>query len=209
MSHFLQPPQIITFQRLHYKYPHLTIMHIDKAITAWHHRLDAVTKQVETEFGSLSHAQLNWKLSAKEWSIAEGLAHLNLVNTSYEKVLSDATNGTSDMGFTSKFGFIVNFLGNMIYQSVEPTRTKKMKTFELWEPAQTNLPKTVIADFKKHQKAIKTLISESKPLLEKDVVIPSPANRYIVYKLRKAIEIIVAHEERHLKQALEVKKLLP
>ncbi|MFT5310656.1 MAG: hypothetical protein ACI8VL_001564, partial [Bacteroidia bacterium] len=34
------------------------------------------------------------------------------------------------------------------------------------------------------------------------------ANRYIVYKLRKAIEIIVSHEERHLNQAMEAKSLI-
>ena len=59
-----------------------------------------------------------------------------------------------------------------------------------------------------HQEVIKKLIQDNQPLLEKDVVIPSPANRYIVYKLRKAIEVIVAHEERHLNQAMEVKSLI-
>ncbi|MGK0384226.1 MAG: hypothetical protein ACJAVL_000963 [Bacteroidia bacterium] len=66
-----------------------------------------------------------------------------------------------------------------------------------------------MTEFKKQQEAIKKLISHNKYLLEKDIVIPSPANRYIVYKLRKALEIIVSHEERHLKQALSVKILLP
>ena len=99
-------------------------------------------------------------------------------------------------------------MGDMIYKSVEPTRAKKMKTFPVWEPAQSNVSKEVIADFKKHQEAIKKLISDNKTLLEKDVVIPSPANRYIVYKLRKAVEIVVSHEERHLNQAKEVLALI-
>ena len=183
-------------------------MNVDKAIIAWHQRLDAVTKQVEDEFGALTQEQLNWKLSFAEWSIAEVLEHLNLVNASYEKVLLDASLRKSDMGFTSKIGFVVKFLGKMIYESVEPTRAKKIKTFPIWEPAQSNVSKDVIADFKKQQQSIKILISNIKPLLQKDVVIPSPANRYIVYKLRKAVEIIVSHEERHLKQALSVKVLL-
>jgi len=184
-------------------------MNVDKAIKTWLQRLDAVTKHVEDEFASLTHEQLNWKLSFSEWSIAEVLEHLNLVNASYEKVLSDAASGKSDMGFTGKIGFIVTFLGDMIYKSVEPTRASRTKTFPVWEPVKSDVPKDVITDFKKLQEAIKKLISDNKSLLEKDVVIPSPANRYIVYKLRKAVEIIVSHEERHLKQALGVKILLP
>jgi hypothetical protein len=184
-------------------------MNVDKTINAWLQRLDAVTKQVEYEFGSLTQDQLNWRLSFSEWSIAEVLKHLNLVNASYEEVLSDAAAGKSDMGFTSKIGFVVTFLGKMIYESVEPTRAKKMKTFPIWEPVKNDIPKDVITEFKKQQEAIKKLISHNKYLFEKDIVIPSPANRYIVYKLRKALEIIVSHEERHLKQALSVKILLP
>ena len=128
-------------------------MNADKVIIAWHQRLDAVTKQVEDEFGALTQEQLNWKLSASEWSIAEVLEHLNLVNASYEKVLSDAANGKSDMGFTGKIGFVVTFLGNMIYESVEPSRAKKMKTFPVWEPIKSDVSKDVISNFKKQQEA--------------------------------------------------------
>ena len=183
-------------------------MNMDKAIAAWHKRLDAVTHKVESEFDSLTPEQLNWKLSAEKWSIAEVMEHLNLVNASYEKILTDSANGTSDMGFTGKIGFVVNFLGKMIYQSVEPSHTKKMKTFPIWEPVQSNVSVDVIPEFKQHQELIKQLITENKQLLEKDIVIPSPANRYIVYKLRKAVEIVVSHEERHLNQAMEVKALM-
>ncbi len=183
-------------------------MNIDKAIVAWQQRLDSVTQKVNSEFGSLTAEQLNWKLSSEKWSIAEVLEHLNLVNASYEKVLTDAVNGKSDMGFTGRIGFVVKFLGKMIYDSVEPSRAKKMKTFPVWEPVQSDVSIAVLTEFKKHQALIKKLISESKQLLEKDIVIPSPANRYIVYKLQKAVEIVVSHEERHLNQALEVKALV-
>jgi uncharacterized damage-inducible protein DinB len=86
-------------------------MNIDKTIKAWHQRLDAVTQKVESEFGELSAEQLNWKLSAEKWSIAEVLEHLNLVNASYEKILTDAVQDTSDMGFTGSIGFVAKFLG--------------------------------------------------------------------------------------------------
>jgi hypothetical protein len=183
-------------------------MNVDKAIKSWYRRLDAVTTKIDTEFGRMSHEQLNWKLSSEKWSIADILEHLNLVNTSYEKVLTDSANGTSDMGFTGRIGFVVKFLGNIINQSVESSRAKKMKTFPVWEPTESTVSAEVIPEFKKLQGLIKQLISDNKLLLEKDTVIPSPINRYIVYKLRKAVEIIVSHEERHLNQALEVKSMI-
>lgn len=184
-------------------------MNIDEAISKWHERLDAVTAQVKSEFGELLKEQLNWKPSAEKWSIAEVLEHLVLVNQSYEVVLADAANGNSNPGFTAKIPFIVNMLGNAIYKSVEPTRAKKMKTFAVWQPESSNVDQDVLLQFLEYQDVLKGLITKNKKLLEDDVVIPSPANRFIVYKLRKAVEIVVSHEERHLNQALEVKGLLP
>jgi uncharacterized damage-inducible protein DinB len=182
-------------------------MNIDKAIVTWHKRLDRVTKKVKDEFGELDSEKLNWKPSTEKWSIAEVLEHLVLVNQSYEIVLTDAANGTSNPGFTSKIPFIVEMLGNAIYKSVEPTRSKKIKTFPVWQPTSSNVDKNILTRFFDYQEILKHLISKNKELLENDIIIPSPANRYVVYKLRKAVEIVVSHEERHLNQALEIKDL--
>ena len=100
------------------------MMNVDKAIKIWIDRLDTVNTKVEQEFGTLTHEQLNWKLSTNKWSIAEVLEHLNLVNASYQEIITASANGTSSMGFTGKIGFVVNFLGDLIYKSVEPPRKK-------------------------------------------------------------------------------------
>ncbi len=184
-------------------------MNIDEAIVTWHNRLDAVTEKVKADFSNLTSEQLNWKPAAEKWSIAEVLEHLVLVNQSYEIVLADAANGTSNPGYTAKIPFIVNMLGDAIYKSVEPTRAKKIKTFAVWQPSSSNVNENILPRFLDYQSILKDLISKNKKLLEDDIVIPSPANRYVVYKLRKAVEIVVSHEERHLNQALEVKSLLP
>ncbi len=181
-------------------------MIIEEAITKWHERLDGVTERVKAELGELDSDKLNWKPSSEKWSIAEVLEHLVLVNQSY--VLANAANGTSKPGFTAKIPFVVNMLGNAIYKSVEPTRAKKMKTFSVWEPSKSDVDKDVLLRFYEYQDVLKDLIIKNKKLLEDDVVIPSPANRFVVYKLRKAVEIVVSHEERHLNQAMEVKTLL-
>lgn len=179
-------------------------MNIEKTIAAWHRRLDAVSKKVESEFGPLSSEQLNWKPSDEEWSIAEVLAHLIQLNNSYIPILASANKGEQDMGFTAKLDFLVRWLGNLVRDSVEPTRSKKMKTFPIWEPQQSDVSGQIVSLFIQQQRELKDRMSAHRNLLEKDIVIPSPANRYIVYKLSVAFELMVTHEERHLNQALEV-----
>lgn len=48
------------------------------------------------------------------------------------------------------------------------------------------------------------MIKNSEDLLVNGIVISSPANKNIVYKLETAFNIIVTHEQRHFEQAKEV-----
>jgi hypothetical protein len=73
----------------------------------------------------------------------------------------------------------------------------------MWEPVAAGINGDIIADFSKHQTKLKQAMDGTEQLLQQKTVISSPANRNIVYTLEKAFEIIVAHEERHLNQAIE------
>jgi hypothetical protein len=82
-----------------------------------------------------------------------------------------------------------------------------MKTFPIWEPTSSHVPPDIWEKWEAQQAAMKSLIQSSHDLLDKGTVISSPANKNIVYKLETAFDIIVAHERRHLEQALELDAL--
>jgi hypothetical protein len=127
-----------------------------------------------------------------------------VINESYYPVIKSVREGTYKLPFIGKIGFMVNSMGKMILNAVEPTRKKKMKTFPIWEPTKSEISSDILAKFEKHQEELKKMISDSKDLVEKGAVISSPANKNIVYKLGTAFDIIVTHEQRHLEQAKEV-----
>ena len=78
----------------------------------------------------------------------------------------------------------------------------------MWEPGTRNIAEGILERFQQKQSELKILIENSKDLVDKGVIISSPANKNIVYKLEKAFEIIVTHEQRHFQQAKEVLDLL-
>ena len=53
---------------------------------------------------------------------------------------------------------------------------------------------------------VRTLSTANKDLLDKQVIIPSPANKQILYTFNKATEIIVVHEWRHIDHIRELLK---
>lgn len=166
--------------------------------------IDNITNSFKAAFGNLSAEQLNWKPNAQTWSIAQNIDHLIVINESYYPVIKSVREGTYKLPLMGKMGFMVNSMGKMILNAVEPTRRKKIKTFPIWEPAKSNIGPDILNRFEKHQEELKKVIASSEDLVEKGAVISSPANKNIVYKLGTAFDIIITHEQRHLEQAKEV-----
>ncbi len=174
------------------------------AITRLTNELDQVTESIKNEFGKLSGEDLNKKPSPEEWSIAQNIDHLIVINETYYPIFKQLHEGTFQLPFIGKLGFYVKWMGNFILKAVEPTRVKKMKTQSIWEPSTSEIDASIIQKFEAHQEQLKKHIQSCSRFIEEGVVIYSPASKAIVYTLEQAFNIIVTHEKRHLNQAREV-----
>ncbi|WP_020531320.1 DinB family protein [Flexithrix dorotheae] len=174
----------------------------------WSKQIDRITQKFSETFGKLSIEELNWKPGPEKWSIAQNIDHLILINQTYFPIIDSIGKGTYKTPFLAKFGFIISFFGQTVLKAVQPDRRKKMKTFPIWEPSKSEIPSGILDRFKTHQSELKKIMENSKDLVEKGVVISSPANKNIVYKLGKAFEIIVTHEQRHFEQSREIYKVM-
>ena len=174
----------------------------------WIEQIDRTTQCFIDEFGDLNFKELNWKPNPETWSIAQNIDHLIVINNSYFPVIAAIQKGTYKTPLVAKIGLIVSAFGNSVLKSVHPDRKKKMKTFTIWEPEKIEFQIEILDRFIAHQSELKEIIIDSKNLLAKGIVISSPANKFIVYKLEKAFDIIVLHEQRHFEQAKALYKLI-
>ena len=169
----------------------------------WTTHIDEITNAFTQSFGTLTIEQLNWKPNPNVWSIGQNLDHLIIINGTYFPVIDAVRAGNYKLPFIAKLGFMVTFLGRTILQSVQPDRRRRMKTFPIWEPTKSDVGPDIWDRFENQQEKLKTLIRSSSDLLDNGIVISSPANKNIVYKLETAFDIIVAHERRHFEQSKE------
>jgi len=167
----------------------------------WILELDKISFDVKENFGGMDKATLFRKVDKSIWSIAENLEHIIKVNASYFPIFQKLKNNTFQGAFISKIGFFSKLFGDMIYKSVSDGGKKKIKTFSLWEPKIEDNRTDIVEKFLSHQKELKGWINEMEIFIEKGTIIHSPANSLIVYSLPQALDIIVAHEKRHLDQA--------
>ena len=177
--------------------------------TKWTTKIDSITNDFKKTFGQLTHEQLNWKPNEQTWSIGQNIDHLIVINGTYQPVIEAVKKGGYKLPLMGKMSFMVNFLGKMVLNAVQPDRKKKMKTFPIWEPTKSKVTSDVLTRFDLHQAELKQMIIGCADLLDRGSIISSPANKNIVYKLETAFDIITTHEERHFEQAKEVLALLP
>ncbi|MFK7948981.1 MAG: DinB family protein [Saprospiraceae bacterium] len=177
-------------------------------IQDWESKINEATGLFKSKFGGLTANELNWKPNAETWSIAQNIHHLMTTNEEYYKVIDSVRNGDINLPFTARFGFFTNFVGNMLYNALEPSRRIKVKTFSVFEPTKgSDLDDDIIKKFIQHQTNFITFIKSCEDLLIKNQVICSPVNRQIVYTLEKAFDIITIHEFRHYNQASELMEM--
>lgn len=175
-----------------------------EAMKKWISEIELLTKAFENEFGNLTAEEVNRKPNATTWSIGQVIEHIIVVNESYYPVVEQLRAGTYRTPWTARLPFLVNWFGDFILQGVEPERKKKIKTFPVWEPQQSEVWADIVEVFVDHHRELAGLIAASSDLVVGGTVISSPANRFVVYKIGRAFDILVAHEQRHLNQAREV-----
>lgn len=87
-------------------------------------------------------------------------------------------------------------------KSVQPSEPKKQKTLPIWQPTSVDEAIDSLALLSAHcQQMIHKLESIEGPV-KRNVTIASPANDLIVYDIQTALDIIVAHMNRHKEQAI-------
>ena len=156
-------------------------------------------------FQNLSETQLNKQAADGGWSIAQCLDHLNSYGDYYlpqiEKRMA-TSNLPSSPTFTS------SWLGNYFTDMLDPDKGKrKMKAFKNYRPAVSLDGHAVVAKFIQQQETLITLLRKSHYNNINRIWIPISISRFIKMKLGDTFRFLIAHNERHVRQAnrIEIK----
>lgn len=169
-------------------------------------RLEEISLSFKELLEGLPNNDMNTVPGEGEWSIAQILDHLIIINSSYFPYFKKLKAGEFNPAWHGKIKLIRDFVGKTILKSVVPEATTKMKTPSVWHPTMTHIAPGILERFVDHQEELKNEFIDLNihGLLGKETVIHSPANKNIYYSLDMALEIIVTHEERHLIQVERV-----
>ena len=155
----------------------------------------------------LDKDELNWKPNPNTWSIAQVVDHLIITNKTYYPIIEQLKSNNYKLPWISKFTFLTNVFGNLILKTVSPENKRKTKTFPVWQPETGKIDTKILNEFSNEQEKLKEKLMNAIRLIEQKKIISSPANKFIIYRLDKAFDILIAHEKRHFNQTVEIKKM--
>jgi len=169
--------------------------------------LAANTKQTEDLVRDLSEEQLAWRPAPNVWSIADCLAHLNMVNSGY--YMASITRAIADgreRGILGTEPFRHGMLGNLFVRMVEPPVRFRVPAPRAFVPPPDSAPMETVKTFIQTQEELQRLVRAADGVDLGRVKVTSPINKRLKFTLGQAFRLLAAHERRHLWQARGVRE---
>ncbi|WP_266366184.1 DinB family protein [Tellurirhabdus rosea] len=169
-------------------------------------RLQAVLDTVEREFQPLAPEQLAWKPAPGRWSIIECLQHLNLAERFYIRniqhksdqlglVQHNPTDQTVSQGL----------VGKALMYAVDPQAKIKLPAPSVVQPRRDLDVPSVLAQFVELQKLLLQLLDRAVYYDWNTTQLPTLFGNWLKIRMGDAFQMLVAHTERHLAQAMRVR----
>jgi hypothetical protein len=168
-------------------------------LTKLEKQVDAHLAAVIDQFQNLSAEKLLAPSSTNGWSIAQCLEHLNRYATYYHHEIEK---GFSKSHLPAIEYFESTWFGNYFTNILDPNSgKKKIKAFKEYKPDANLEAHKVVAEFITHQEKLLTLLRAAHHHDLNKIKISISIARWLKTRLGDTFRFLVAHNERHLRQA--------
>jgi len=165
---------------------------------------NAIADDAQKSFGQLNAQQLNWRPSANQWSVAQCLEHLIVINSTYFPILEGIERDRYKPSIQQRLPLLPRFFAWMVLKAVSPETKSKFKTAGHVAPSSSTIADDILAKFKAHQQELIRHMKMTEKLDLGNIIITSPVASFATYSMLNAFKIAVTHEHRHLLQAKRV-----
>ena len=165
-----------------------------------------IQNKVKNQFEELSLESLNWKENNGSWSIAECLEHLNIYSAYYlpaiENQIQKASKSKENLLQQTKS----TWFGKFSIKSIHPDNVKKQKTLKHLDPSKSKIEGDVLKTFFDNQTKLVFLLEEAQNVNLNKLKIPVEFFKLLKINLGDCFQFLIAHEQRHVNQAIKVKE---
>lgn len=166
--------------------------------------LQDVARETQATFGRFDAQQLNWRLDATRWSVAQCFEHLLTANRLMVQAAEVALSNTQPRTVWQRLPVVPGVLGRLLIRSQAPGGTRKFTAPSRARPATSDIDPDIIQRFVDEQR---DAAARAQALDERDAaraVMTSPFIRVVAYSVLDGWRLMLAHDRRHFEQARRV-----
>ncbi len=165
-------------------------------------RLEAVGEQVRTLATDLRADQLLWRSAPDRWGVADCFEHLVTTDSLYFPRLRAAIDRAAPAAEGERV-YAPGLFARWFVRSVGPEGRMKLPAPKRFRPPPAGLgaPERLLAG----QRKVAGFLEEARGIDLQSARFASPVSPLVRFTIGEALALIVAHQERHLKQALAVR----
>jgi len=168
--------------------------------------LNKIPETIEEEFGYLHENQFNWKPNSQSWSILECLNHLIATDSSYDATFEKIIHNHRKKFVEKEVKF--SWLGKWLVNSINPNNSSKMKAPKKFQaPRNSHLKKDeVLSKYMDRLNILMKHFDSFNGLDLNNIYLSSPALWILRYNLSSCVQLLTFHHQRHIIQAMKVKR---
>jgi hypothetical protein len=174
-------------------------------------RLQAVATDylaAEARLGRLvADAPAEWwprRANPDRWSMAECVAHLNLVSAAFLPLLQDGLTAARRLGGKAPARYRRDPVGWLLWRTSGPPARHRLRTTAPFVPTSAAPLAELVSEFARLQSQQLACVREAEGLPLGRVKIVSPFDRRVRYNVYSCLTVLPRHQHRHLWQAEQV-----
>ena len=155
----------------------------------------------------LNEAQLNWKPSPEQWSVAQCLEHLAVATRGFDPYFTAAlSRAKTRPSVTTTPAYKPTFMGGWLARHVAPESPRTLRAPKMFRPADASTITGSLQMFLAEQQKFIDFVRQCDGIDYNKTRIRSPVTPLVRYSLADAFVITVVHAQRHLAQARRVRE---
>ena len=154
----------------------------------------------------LDDERFNWRPADGVWSMAQCLAHLNVVNRTDVAMLREVVAEGWRRRRTGDGPYRYGFLSRYFIASMEPPPRRRFRAPRMYVPGEQSALQSTLDEYESISSRLLEIMESANGLDLARVRTPMPAVRWLSMPLGARLALINAHDRRHLWQAAQVRR---
>ncbi|MBA2257941.1 MAG: DinB family protein [Acidobacteria bacterium] len=171
--------------------------------------IDAADQAGAAIAARVTDEEFHWKPDGgRRWSIAECLDHLAALNVLYGVAVRTAVDKARQMGWTRQGPAEPGFFGTKFVASQEPPVKARLRAPQKVQPRPSRSRAEILGAYHAAHEEVRRLIADCAAIDTNRATFSNPFLPILKVRVSTALNVLPAHDRRHLWQAEQVEKEL-